>query len=156
MARRGFSLLGTGRFRGGSGTLTSRRSLTFLAGTEDIQQTRSSTLQRLIQNVDAADKRAGTETYVHRRGLYFEFIPAGVGRPRQVVVPDPTNHPAAAHELQHAYDHLNGVSDTATLEQLERRALQTQLKVGDELGQDQGFDNAELRAKTHAQVKKRP
>ena len=147
---------GSPRFSSSVGSFTSRRSLTFLAGTEGIKETKSAWLQALIKEVDAEDKRLGSETYVHKHGVLFQFIPESIGRPRQVVAPDPKNHPATAHELQHARDYLKGLFVTAPRQQLEERAFESQLRVGREVGEDQGYENAALRAATHAQVKKGP
>ncbi|WP_144156086.1 hypothetical protein [Paraburkholderia sp. BCC1885] len=66
---------------------------------------------------------------------------------------DPDNHPYAAHEMRHAYDHLHGKLDLQQPEhrlKSEHNAFVSQQKAAGELGQPSGFDRTPFeQAKTY-------
>jgi hypothetical protein len=60
---------------------------------------------------------------------------------------DPSNRPYAAHELRHAYDHLQNKLDLRQPEQRlasEHNAFTSQVKTADELGESSGIDRPPL------------
>jgi hypothetical protein len=150
-----FSILQTPSLRSGTALYPTlhqqNRPITFTAGTEKLLNSKDPQIKKNIEEIKAADKKAGKETVVLKAGVLSHYNI----EQRAVYLPHGDEDPvASSHELQHARDYATHAADTASSEVLERRAYTAQKSTADFLNLDDqlGGKTPTQRAATHAQV----